>query len=125
MFDPEILDPDPMDGFIEDVIRVVQPVVNDTVQAGKDAATSRGATLADELIRSTAFNRVLVEVDKTARQAVSKEVGANALALGGIACAAGIVGGTLLKGRTGLIVAAVLAAGGIYYLTAAQTAAKR
>lgn len=112
MFDPEVLEPDEV-GFFEDVLKVVTPVVNDTVRAGQDAAAVNTAQLVEQLVRSSHFKRVLTEVEGAAQKAVTKEVGKNALALVGIAGAAGIVGGALFKGRSALLVAGVLAGVGI------------
>ena len=100
-----------VDGIVDDVWNIVNPIVKDTVDQGKNIATDNGAALVEQLIRSTAFKKVLVEVEGAAEAAVTKKVAENALALGGICVAMGIAGGTMSQSPAGKAIGLAL---GIY-----------
>lgn len=118
----EFDDDDAIEGVVEDAFNaIVSPIVSDSktvvrdaVDAGKNVVTDRGATLADQLIQSTEFRRVLALVKQEAQDAVVEETKKNALALGSLAVAAGVAGGTLFKGRAGIAVAAALGFWGVW-----------
>jgi len=121
----DVLEPDSIDGFEEAFNAIVQPLVNETRKAAEDTVASRGGTLVEEMLRSSQFNRVIVKVEEAAKRAVTEEVTRNALALGGLSLACGVVGGVFFKGRTGLAVAGGLAVVSLYFLTRAQSAPQR
>lgn len=130
-FDEDEYDDDngPLEGVIEDAFNaIVSPIVSDgksvvrdAVESGKNVVTDRGATLADQLIQSTEFRRVLTLVKQQAQDAVVEETKKNALALGGLAVAAGVAGGTLFKGRAGIAFAAALGFWGVWTIANAGT----
>jgi hypothetical protein len=126
VFDPEVLEPANVAGF-DDVIRRVlregESAARETVDSAKESVTSRGGTLVEDLLRSSEFNKVLVKVEEAAKKAVIEETKKNALALGGIAVAAGIVGGTFFKGKVGIAVAAALGAAAVFTLSRASAPA--
>lgn len=69
-----------------------------------------GGSLAESAIRTSEFGTVLDAVEETATKAVVKETKKNAVLLITLALAGGAVGGSIFKGRNGLIVASLLTA---------------
>lgn len=74
-------------------------------------SASLGSTnpLMDQIIKSNEFQRILAEVELSARNAVRKEASENALDLFLLAVAGGALGGMVLKGTTGAVLGGLLA----------------
>ena len=69
-----------------------------------------GGSFVESGLRSTEFGKVLDAVEEKATEAVVKETKKNAVLLITLALAGGAVGGSIFKGRNGLIVASLLTA---------------
>lgn len=78
----------------------------------KDVASpSLGSTnpFMDQIVKSNEFQRILAEVELSARNAVRKEASENALDLFLLAVAGGALGGMVFKGTTGAVLGGLLA----------------
>lgn len=77
----------------------------------KDVTSSLGSTnpFMDQIVQSNEFQRILAEVELSARNAVRKEASENALNLFLLAVAGGALGGMVLKGTTGAVLGGLLA----------------
>ena len=92
-------------GVLEDVIEQGSTTIKDVQQAvfqGSDQLLS-------QFMGSDQFQKVLSEVDASARDAVRKEASENAWNLFLLAVAGGAVGGMVLRGKTGAVLAGLLA----------------
>ncbi len=115
----------------DDFRRVLEPIIDDgeeavqdTVQRGKDVVTGGTATAVEQILRSSEFAVVLDKVEEKARLGVAKEAGRNALALGGVAVAAAAIGGKVLKGDKGFLLALAIGAWGFATLVSTQQSTK-
>ncbi len=120
-----------MNGLFEEIFGAGQKLVNDVtktgtqvVKTGQQAVKDNGASLAEELIRSTAFSEVLDKVEEKAKagatEAVKAEAGKNALSLGMLAIATGALGGAILRGKAGKLAALGIGALAVSRILAAQ-----
>lgn len=105
-----------MGSVVDDIWKVLNPIVEDTVDQGRGIVSDNGATLVDQMIRSTAFKQVLVKVESAAENAVTKKVAENAVNLGAIALAMGVAGGVVSKSRAGQAIGLALGIYGVMQL---------
>ena len=90
--------------ILDDILKAGEEATQDVIDTGREAVSDRGAQLVEDMIRSTAFNRVLVKVEDSARKAVVEETQKNALALLGLAIAGGTIGGVVGSSTAGKII---------------------
>lgn len=124
MFDDDVLDMVEGDdgdfsvnGPIDDLLKSVVSTGRDAVDAGKGVVADRGSAAVEEMLRSSAFGKVLDAVEAKAQEAVVKEVSKNALALFGLAVAGGAIGGTIFKGKAGMGIASGITLWSMWMLT--------
>ena len=92
-------------GILEDVVEQSTTTIKDIQQA-----VSKGSDqLLAQFMGSDQFQKVLSEVEASARDAVRKEASENAWNLFLLAVAGGAVGGMVLRGTTGAVLAGLLA----------------
>lgn len=91
--------------ILEDILKAGEEATEEVIESGRNVVSDRGAQLVEDMIRSTAFNRVLVKVEDSARKAVVEETQKNALALLALAIAGGAIGGVVGTSTPGKIVA--------------------
>lgn len=102
--------------YIENADGSVSGVLDDLLQQGTTVVkevqkTTEGVSnpFMEQLIKSKEFQRILAEVETSARNAVRKEASENALDLFLLAVAGGALGGMVLRGTTGAVLGGLLA----------------
>ena len=92
-------------GVLEDVIEQSTTTIKDVQQAVSKSSDQ----LLAQFMGSEQFQKVLSEVEASARDAVRKEASENAWNLFLLAVAGGAVGGMVLRGKTGAVLGGLLA----------------
>ncbi len=90
-----------LDNLVNSVRSGVTETGREVAERGREVVADRGSAAVEEMMRSTAFAKVLDAVEAKAQAAVVKEVSKNAMALFGLAIAGGAVGGMVFKGKAG------------------------
>jgi len=99
----------PVDGVLEDILKAGEKATSALLQQGKAAASGPAAKAAiEDFIRSSAFGKILDKVEEKAREGVTAEATKNAFPLVALAVGGGVVGGTLLRGVPGKIIAGLI-----------------
>ena len=110
-----------VEGVLDDVVSFVTNTGREVVDTGKDVVADRGAGAVEDMLRSSAFGKVLDAVELKAQEAVVKEVSKNALALFALAVSGGAIGGAIFKGKYGMGAAGGLVIWSMWMLTKAPT----
>jgi len=93
----------------EDLVSVLTPIAESTVQAGQGVVSDTGGQALNELLKSTQFKQVLDQVEAKARKGAEDVIKKEFFRLGLFAAASGAIGGTILRGTVGNAVALGLA----------------
>jgi hypothetical protein len=104
-------------GVLEDLISIVTPIAAGTVQEGQQLITEKGGELAQQLLNSSQFKKVLKEVEARAYKGAEDAAKKNAIYLMMMAGAGGALGAAVFKGKTGMVAAGALAAFAGWQLT--------
>lgn len=106
-----------MDGLFEDLF-------GDIVKGGQKVVTETGSKAIEDLLRSGEFGKVLDKVEEKAREGVKAEAKKNALNLAMLAVATGAIGGAVLRGKAGMVIAAGITVFAISRIVGGQEPAK-
>ena len=99
----------PLHGPFEDFLKnVVDPAIGQGTKAAEQALGQRTSAAIQDLLKTKAGQDLLLVVEQRAKDGVAQQIKANLPWLAGLTIGGGVLGGYVLKGKTGAVIGAAI-----------------